>query len=112
MRYLWYQAARLVRNGIPRDEAIQSITLHPAKFLGLGDRMGALEPGMDANILLLSGDPLDAGTWVEQSIIEGRVVYEREKDYRLDELMTGREPSTEPEGQGGEQGGSGSRDEE
>jgi len=109
-RYLWYQAARLVRNGIPRETAIQSITVNPAEFIGLKERIGALQPGMDANILVLSGDPLDAGTWVEKSIIDGEVVYEREKDYRLKELMTGQELS--PEKTGEKKDGAGSKDEE
>ena len=109
-RYLWYQAARLIRNGIPRETAIQSITVIPAAFIGLGERIGALQPGMDANILILSGDPLDAGTWVEKSIIEGDLVYEREKDYRLEELMTGQERS--PEKTGEKKDGAGSKDEE
>jgi imidazolonepropionase-like amidohydrolase len=92
-RYLWYQAARLIRNGIPRQAALEAITTNPATFIGLGNRLGALVPGRDGTLLVLSGDPLDATTWVEKVIIDGRLVYEREKDYRLKELLTGEEVS-------------------
>ncbi|MFH2001954.1 MAG: hypothetical protein ABIK28_19920 [Planctomycetota bacterium] len=96
-QFLWYQAARLVRNGIPRDVALTSITAGPASMIGLGSRVGLLMPGWDANLLVLNGDPLDAGTWVEKVFIEGRLVYEQEKDYRLKELLTGKEKgSAEP----------------
>jgi imidazolonepropionase-like amidohydrolase len=90
-RYLSYQAARLVRNGIPRQAALETITANAAAAIGLGDRLGALSPGKEANLLVLSGDPLDMTTWVEKVFIEGRLVYEREKDYRLKELLTGQE---------------------
>ena len=93
MRYLWYQAATLVRNGIPRQTALEAITTAPAAAIGLKDRVGAIAPGMDANLLILSGDPLDSETWVEKVVIEGCVVYEKERDYRLEELLTGKELS-------------------
>lgn len=98
-RYLWYQAARLVRNGIPRQTALEAVTLVPASLIGMGSRLGALQPGMDANLLVLSGDPLEGDTWVEKVFIQGCMVYEREKDYRLHELLTGEEigPDESPE---------------
>lgn len=86
-RYLWYQAARCIREGIARDDALKSITLWPAEMLGLGDRLGSLEVGKEANILVLTGDPLDAQTWVEKVFIQGEQVYERADDIRLHELF-------------------------
>lgn len=90
-RYLWYQAARLIRNGMPRADALTAITTTPASALGLGERLGAIQPGFDANLLVLNGDPLDAETWVEKVFIDGCMVYEREKDYRLKDLIEGEE---------------------
>lgn len=87
-RYLWYQAARCVREGISRDQALKAITLYPAQMTGLADRMGSLEVGKDANILVLSGDPLDAQTWVEHAFIEGVHVYDRDEDIRLKQLLS------------------------
>lgn len=88
-RYLWFQAATAVKYGMPRSEALKAITLYPAQMIGLGDRVGSLEVGKDANLLLLTGDPLDVRTWVDTVLIEGQVVYERSKDERLQRLLTG-----------------------
>lgn len=88
-RYLWYQAARCVRHGVPRQVALESITLNPAEILDLGDRCGSIEVGKDANLLFLSGDPLDSMTWVLSVMIEGRIVYDRDRDIRLQELLRG-----------------------
>ncbi len=85
--HLWYQAARLVQQGIPRDEAIRAITLNPAKILGLDHRMGSIEPGKDANLAIFTGDPLDVRSWVEAVFIEGREAYRRGKDKELEELL-------------------------
>jgi imidazolonepropionase-like amidohydrolase len=88
-RYLWYQAARCVRNGVTRQTALESITLVPAEALGLRDRVGSIEVGKDANLVVLSGDPLDSLTWVEKVFIEGRLAYDKDKDIRLLELLEG-----------------------
>jgi hypothetical protein len=84
-----YDAARLVRNGLPRDVALASVTLNAAKALNLDARLGSLEVGKDGNILVLSGDPLDSMTWVESTYIEGLQVYERAKDKRLRDILKG-----------------------
>lgn len=86
-RYLNYQAAVCVRNGIPRQTALEAITLTPAKLLGLDKRLGSLEVGKTANIVVFSGDPLDFNSWVELVYIDGIRAYDRAKDIRLDEIM-------------------------
>jgi imidazolonepropionase-like amidohydrolase len=96
-RYLWFQAARCVAFGLPREAALRAVTLAPAEILGLGARMGSIEVGKDATFLLLTGDPLDATTWVDRVFLGGEVVYERSKDKRLQELLEGEAP-TEKEG--------------
>ncbi|MEM6470842.1 MAG: amidohydrolase family protein, partial [Planctomycetota bacterium] len=74
------EAAFLVRGGASSQEALEALTLTPAKMLGVDDRMGSLEVGKDADILILTGDPLDYRTYVETAVVNGRVAYEREKD--------------------------------
>lgn len=88
--YLWYQAATAVKYGVSRSQALRAATLWPAEFLGLGHRLGSLQKGKDANLLILTGDPLDAQTWVDRVLIEGRIVYERSKDKRLRRALEGR----------------------
>lgn len=90
-RYLTYQAALCVRNGIPRNVALKAITLNPATMLGLGDRLGSIEVGKTANLTVYSGDPLDFNSWVEHVYIDGILAYDRAKDPRLTELLKAEE---------------------
>lgn len=87
-RMLTYQAARCVREGVPRDAALRAITLNPAEMLGLGDRFGSIEVGKDAHLVVFSGDPLDFNSVVEQVFIDGIPAYERSKDVRLQKLLS------------------------
>jgi len=89
---LWYQAALCVGHGLERAKAIAAVTTVPAEILGLGKRVGSLEAGMDGNVLLLSGDPLSVTSWVERVVIEGRPVYDRSTDIRIQHLLEGQTP--------------------
>ncbi len=86
-RFPGYQAARCVRQGIPRQVALEAITINPARMLGLGDRLGTLEVGKEAYVLVLSGDPLDFNTWVDQAYVRGTKAYDRQEDVRLKQLL-------------------------
>jgi imidazolonepropionase-like amidohydrolase len=71
-RNLGYEAAMAAAFGLPRDEALKSITLYPAQILGVGDRLGSIEPGKIADLIVTDGDPLEITTQVEQVYISGR----------------------------------------
>jgi hypothetical protein len=86
-RMLTYQAAQCVRHGVPRDAALRAITLNPATMLGVEKRLGSLEVGKDANVVVFSGDPLDFNSFVEQVFIDGIPAYDRAKDVRLQRLL-------------------------
>jgi len=86
-RHLWYQAALAVKHGVKREEALKAVTLYPAQFIGIDDRFGSIEPGKDASLIFLTGDPLDAQTWVDKVMVSGEVIYERAKDRRLQKLL-------------------------
>ena len=64
-----------VRHGMQREEALKAITITPAEMLGVADRVGSLEKGKDADIVILNGDPLDVITRVEKVILNGKTVY-------------------------------------
>lgn len=64
-----------VKNGLPADLGLRAITLHAAEILGVADRIGSLEAGKDADLVLWSGDPFDLRSRVELTMIDGRVVY-------------------------------------
>jgi hypothetical protein len=68
--------AELVKSGLNREIAKKAITIHPAEMLGVDYRLGSLDVGKDANLLILSGDPLDVGTKIDKVMIEGKVVHE------------------------------------
>ncbi|MCA8942391.1 MAG: amidohydrolase family protein [Planctomycetes bacterium] len=89
-RYPWWQIATAVRNGVDRQTAMRALTVEPAKLLGLGDDLGSIEPGKIANLQVLTGDPIQATTWVETVLLEGEVVYERADDLRLQHLFGGK----------------------
>lgn len=100
-RYLNYQAARCVRNGVDRKAALEAITINPARALGLEDRIGSLEVGKVANIVVFSGDPLDFSSWVDLVYINGIRAYDRTTDIRLKQLL-GDEPEEVAEEEGAE----------
>jgi len=70
-------AALAVRAGMSREKALEALTLAGARMMDLQDRVGSLEVGKDADVIVLSGDPLSIYTKVEQTWIEGRMVFDR-----------------------------------
>jgi imidazolonepropionase-like amidohydrolase len=56
------------------------MTIHPAIAFGIDDRVGSLEPGKDADLVVRSGNPLDPRAAVETVWIEGRIEYDRTRD--------------------------------
>ena len=71
------QARFAVRNGLDADEAVKAITLTPAKILGLEKRVGAIAEGLDADLVALSGDPLEFTTAVQWVMVDGIVQYKQ-----------------------------------
>ncbi len=71
-------AALGVRAGMSRDAALRAVTLSGAEMLDLGDRVGSIETGKDADFVLLSGDPLSVYTRVLQTWVEGKKVFDIE----------------------------------
>ena len=74
VRNLPYHAATAAAYGLPKEEALKSVTLYPARILGVEDRLGSLETGKDATLIVTDGDPLEIMTQVERAFIQGRPV--------------------------------------
>jgi len=67
--------ARLISAGFDREMALRAMTLEPANLLGLGDQLGSLDAGKDANMIFLTGDPFEGTSRVEAVMLEGQVVF-------------------------------------
>jgi len=73
-RNLPYAAGFAVAYGLPYDDALKAITLNVAEMFGFGDKLGSLDVGKMANVVLANGDPLDVRTDVKQVYIQGVAV--------------------------------------
>lgn len=72
-------AAMAAKAGMGRERALEAITLNAARICGVAHRVGSLEVGKDADMVLLNGHPFDIETDVLTTWIEGRVVYQRQR---------------------------------
>lgn len=70
-------AALAVRTGMPRERALYGLTMAGARMLEMEDRIGSLEPGKDADLVVLSGEPLSVYTQVLQTWVDGQKVFDR-----------------------------------
>ncbi|HEX5138968.1 MAG TPA: amidohydrolase family protein [Planctomycetota bacterium] len=82
-RNLPYAAGRAVAYGLPRDAAIRAITLYAARILGVDARLGSLEKGKDATLLVVDGDPLEIPTNVALAYVGGRAIDLTSKQRKL-----------------------------
>jgi imidazolonepropionase-like amidohydrolase len=82
-RNLNHQAAAAVAYGFPREKAIAAITLEPARILNVADRLGSLEPGKDATLIVTNGDVLDLRTSVVAAYLDGKPLDLTDKQKKL-----------------------------
>ncbi len=73
-QYLTLCAGLAVKAGMDPFKALQAITINPARHIGIEDRVGSLEAGKDADVVLTSGDPMVSDTVVRYVIVDGRVL--------------------------------------
>ena len=83
-RNVRYEAGVAVSFGMPWDAALRAITLTPAELYGVADRVGSLDPGKDATLVVWSGDPFEPATRAEHVFVQGTEV---QGPSRQDELM-------------------------
>jgi imidazolonepropionase-like amidohydrolase len=89
-RNLPYHASMAAAFGLDRDEALKAVTLYPAQILGAGERLGSIEPGKVADLVVANGDLLEQTTTVEQVWIAGRAIPMESKQTRLFHKYDGR----------------------
>jgi imidazolonepropionase-like amidohydrolase len=89
-RNLPYTAGMAAAFGLSKADALKSVTLWPAQILGVGDRLGSIEVGKMANLVVTDGDLLEAKTQTKHLIIDGRVVPLESKHTDLNERFKDR----------------------
>ena len=67
-----YEAGVAVAFGLPEEEAIKAVTINAAEFMGLSDRLGSLEVGKQATLLITTGTPIDTRSEILQAYIQGK----------------------------------------
>jgi imidazolonepropionase-like amidohydrolase len=82
-RNLPYHAAMAAAYGLPKEEALKAVTLYPARILGVEDRLGSIETGKDATLIVTNGDPLEIRSNVQKAWILGREVELSSRHTRL-----------------------------
>ncbi len=80
VQYLSLCGAMAVREGMDEEEALKAITINAAELTGIADRVGSLEVGKDADIIVLDGHPFELKSKVVTTIINGSIVFERKED--------------------------------
>jgi imidazolonepropionase-like amidohydrolase len=86
---LAYQAAMCIREGVPREAALRSVTTNPAEFWGMSDELGDFIEGADGTFVVFDREPLHAQAKVLEVYIRGDKVYDRKDDTRLQRLQEG-----------------------
>jgi imidazolonepropionase-like amidohydrolase len=82
-RNVGYEAGLAAGYGLPKEEALKAVTLYPAQILGIADRLGSLEPGKAATLIVTNGDPLDFPTQIEAAFVDGRKIDLSNRQTRL-----------------------------
>lgn len=75
VQYLPIMAGLSAKAGMERFEALKAITINPAEILGIEDRVGTIEVGKDADLVLMTGHPFELDAKVEITFVEGKVAY-------------------------------------
>lgn len=79
--HLNQEAAKTMKfGGLSHDEALKLVTLNPAIQLGIDKRVGSIDVGKDADLVIYNHDPLSAYAVVQQTLIDGRIYFDRKRD--------------------------------
>ncbi len=78
--HLPFEPGFAVRGGLPERAALDSITIEPARRMGVSPRVGSHEIGKDCDVIVTDGDVLHYKTFVQWTVIDGKIVYDKEKE--------------------------------
>lgn len=86
------EAGFAVRGGMSNEAALEGITLIPARILGVDHRVGSLEVGKDMDAIVTDGDVLHYKTFVQWTVVEGKLVYDKQKELLFSHIRPRPEP--------------------
>jgi hypothetical protein len=78
LMHLTVEAGFAVRGGLSEDAALAGITIEPARLMGIDHRVGSIEVGKDADMIITDGDVLHYQTFVQWAVVDGEVAYDKE----------------------------------
>ena len=90
VRNLPYNAARAVAYGLPADEGLKAVTINAAQIWGVADKLGSIEKGKWADLMVTTGDPLETPTQIKHLYIKGQEIDLTNKQTRLYEKYLSR----------------------
>jgi imidazolonepropionase-like amidohydrolase len=88
IHFLIHQVTLAVKEGLDRETALRSVTINPARIIGVADRLGSITVGKDANLVIWSGDPLDVMSRAERAYIGGEEIYRYDYESRRPVYVT------------------------
>lgn len=91
------EAAFAIRGGLPETAALEAMTIVPARMLGIDWRVGTLEKGKDADLIVTDGDLLHYQTWVQWAIVDGKVAYDKQEEMYFAHIRPRPETALAPE---------------
>ena len=74
LHYLPLCAGQAVKAGMDEFDALRAITINPAEHIGIADRVGSLEEGKDADIVIMGGSPFDMDSKIKYVLIDGNII--------------------------------------
>jgi imidazolonepropionase-like amidohydrolase len=81
----WFRinASMAIRYGLPREEALKTVTINPAEMAKIADRVGSIEKGKDADLVVLGGPWYEATSPVDMVFVDGVLAYDRQQDEQM-----------------------------
>jgi len=90
VRDLPYHAGMAAAFGLPKEEALKAVTIYPAEILGVADKVGSIDTGKIANLIVTDGDPLEIRTQIKYLFINGKQIELRSRHTDLYEKYRAR----------------------
>jgi imidazolonepropionase-like amidohydrolase len=97
LMHLTIEAGFAVRGGLSEKAALDGITIEPARLLGVESRVGSIEVGKDADLIITDGDILHYQTFVQWAVVSGEVVYDKEAELYFAHIRPRPENALSPE---------------